>query len=134
MMEQMLERLLATQEKAQADMKADNEIVAEMKGDWDIHMQEIVVKTVSAIEGKMEAIVHSSWSKQNEKTQHWRENVTEWKEIPKEGAAVASLECEGQGPKNLESGAERQLVPAEEVAKKSSRTKKWPRGRRIAAG
>jgi hypothetical protein len=138
MMEQMLEHLLATQEKTQANMKADrkadNEIMAEMKADWDVHVQEIVAKTVSAIEGKMEAIVHSSQSERDEKTQHWRENVTERKEIPKKGAAVASLECERQGPKDLESGAEHQLVPADKVIRKSSRMKKRPRGRCIAAG
>jgi hypothetical protein len=43
-------------------------------------------------------------------------------------------ECKEQGPKESESGAERQ-VPTEEVAVKSSGiTKKRPRGRRIAAG
>jgi hypothetical protein len=45
-------------------------------------------------------------------------------EIPKEGAAVASLECEERGPKEMESGAERWEVPTEEVARKSSRVMK----------
>jgi hypothetical protein len=47
---------------------------------------------------------------------------------------VARLECEEKGPKGMEPGEERQLVPAEEVAVKSSRTKKRPRGQRIAVG
>jgi hypothetical protein len=36
--------------------------MAEMKADWDAHVQEIVAKTASSIKGKMEAIVHSSQS------------------------------------------------------------------------
>jgi hypothetical protein len=87
-----------------------------MKADWDAHVQEIVVKTVSAIGSKMEAIVHCSWSERDGKIQCRSENVLEWQEIPKEGAAVASLECKEQGPKDMESGAERQMVPK----------RKWP--------
>jgi hypothetical protein len=52
----------------------------------------------------------------------------------RKGPAVARLECEEQGPKGMEPGEERQLVPAEEVAVKSSRTKKRPRGQRVTAG
>jgi hypothetical protein len=44
-------------------------------------------------------------------------------------ATVGSLECKEQGPKKLQSGAECQIVPTEEVAVKSSEiTKKRPRG------
>jgi hypothetical protein len=97
-------------------------------------LKEAMRVAVSAIEGKMEAIVHSTRSERDKKIQRRNKNVTERQEIPKEGAAVASLECEEQGPKEMESGAEWQLVPAEEVAMKSLRTKKRPRGRHIAAG
>jgi hypothetical protein len=63
------------------------------------------------------------------------EEKSERQEIPKEGAAVASLECEEQGPKKWESGAERREVPTEKAAVKSSRiSKKRPRGLHIAAG
>jgi hypothetical protein len=59
----------------------------------------------------------------------------ERQEIPKEGVAVASLECIEQGPKEMESGAERQMVPTEGAARKSSGiTKKRHSGRRMAAG
>jgi hypothetical protein len=80
--------------------------------------------TVSAIEEKMEVIVHSIRSERDEKTQDQSKNVTERQEIPKEGAAVASPECEEQGLKELESEAERRVVPAEEVVRKSSRVNK----------
>jgi hypothetical protein len=89
-------------------------------------MKEAMRVMVSATEEKMEATVHSTRS---EKIQRQTENVTERQEIPKEGAAVASLE---QGPKEMEPRAERQIIPAEEVAVKSLRTKKRPRGRHIA--
>jgi hypothetical protein len=62
------------------------------------------------------------------------EEKSEQQEVPKEGPAEAHLECEGQGHKEWKSGAERQLVPMEEVTRNSSGTKKRPRGRRIAAG
>jgi hypothetical protein len=80
-------------------------------------LKEAMRVAVSAFEEKMEAIVHSIRSERDEKTQDRSENVTERQEIPKEGAAVASLECEEQGPKELESRAERQLVPTEDVAR-----------------
>jgi hypothetical protein len=47
------------------------------------------------------------------------EEKLERQEIPNEGAAVASLECEEQGPKERESGVERREVPKEVVAEKS---------------
>jgi hypothetical protein len=112
-MQEMMERQIgplasdkkANQAKAEADRKADQakieanmqEIVAEMKADPYAHMQEVVAKTVSAIEGK---IVHSIRSEQDGKIQDRSENVTERQEIPKEGAAVASLKCKEQGPRN----------------------------------
>jgi hypothetical protein len=67
--------------------------------------------TVSAIEGKMEAIVHSILSERYEKIQRRSENVTDRQEIPKEGAAVACPECEPQGPKELEFRAECRRSP-----------------------
>jgi hypothetical protein len=82
-------------------------------------LKEAIRVMVSAIEEKMEAIVHSTRSERDKNIQRRNENVTECQEIPKEKAAVASLKCEGQGHKELEFGAERQLVPAEEVARKS---------------
>jgi hypothetical protein len=132
---------LAGQEQTKADRNVDKEetkanmqqIVAEMKDDRDAHVQEVVAKRVSAIEGKMEATVHSIRSERGEKIQRRTENVTERQEIPKEGAAVANLGREEQGHKELESRVDRQLVLAEEVARKSSRTNKRPRGRRISA-
>jgi hypothetical protein len=102
--------------------------------------------TVSAIEDKMEAIVHSIWSEWDGKIQCRIENVMEWQEIPKEEAAVhtmrawqeetvASLECKEQGLKELESKVERREVPMEEATMKSlGIMKKWHRGRHIAAG
>jgi hypothetical protein len=87
----------------------------------------------SAIEEKMEAIVHSTRS-ERDKIQRRNENVTGQQGIPNEGAIVASQECEGQGHKELEFGAERQLVPAEEVARKSSITKKRPGCRHMLQG
>jgi hypothetical protein len=72
----------------------------------------------------MEAIVHSIRSEHDEKIQCRSENVTEWQEIPKEGATVASLERKVQGPKELESRVERRKVPTEEVTVKSSRVMK----------
>jgi hypothetical protein len=123
-------------EETRANRKADKEeIVAEMKADRDAHVQEIVAKRVSAIEEKIEAIVHSIRSKRDGKIQCRSESVTKRQEIPKEGAAVASWECKEQGPKELESGAERQMVLTEEAAVKYSRvTKKQRRGQHIAAG
>jgi hypothetical protein len=122
----------ANQAKAEANMQR---IVTELKADWDTHMQEVVAKTVSAIEEKLEAIVHSSRSERDEKIQRRSENVTERQEIPKEGAAVASLECQESSPKEWESEAERREFSEKEVAEKSSKvTKKRSRGRRIAAG
>jgi hypothetical protein len=48
---------------------------------------------------------------------------------------VANREYKEQGPKELESGAERREVPTEKAAVKSARvTKKRLRGRQIAAG
>jgi hypothetical protein len=183
MMDQMLERLLAIQEKAQAEMRAKmkvdrkvdreemisnqakieanmQEIVVEMKADRDAHVQEIVAKTVSAIEEKMEAAVHSIRSERDGKIQRRSKNVTKRQGIPKQGAAVASLECKELSPqeiteriektqaelqtvevsldtrtKKLEEKSEHQEIPKEKAAVKSSRiTKKRHRGRRIAAG
>jgi hypothetical protein len=97
--------------------------------------------TVSAMEDKMEAIVHSIRSEQDGKIQRRSENVMERQGIPKEEAAVhtmrawqeetlASLECKEQGLKELESEVERREVPTEEAAVKSSGiTKKRHRGR-----
>jgi hypothetical protein len=127
----------ADKEETRANRKVDKEkIVAEMKADRDAHVQKIVAKTVSAIEGKMEAIVHSIRSERDGKIRRRIENVMERQEICKEGAAVASLECKEQGPKDRESRAERQMVPKVEAAavKSSGITKKRHRGRRIAAG
>jgi hypothetical protein len=62
------------------------------------------------------------------------EEKSECPEIPKEVAAVANVDCKDQGHKEWESGVERRMVTTEEVAVKSSRTKKRPRGRRMAAG
>jgi hypothetical protein len=88
----------------EAERKVEKEeIVAEMKADRDTHVQEIDAKTVSAIGGKMEAIVHSI---RDGKIQDRSENVMERQEIPKEGAAVASWKCKKHGPKDMESGAE----------------------------
>jgi di/tripeptidase len=134
-------------------LKAMREMMDDMKAERKVDKEEIVVEikanqawveeslrgeiklTVSAIKGKMEAIVHSIRSGQDGKIQRRSENVTERQEIPKEGAAVASLECKEHGPKEMESGAERQMVPKEEAAVKSSRVmKKQSRGQHIAAG
>jgi hypothetical protein len=87
---------------------------------------------MDANQERMIAIVHSIRSERDEKIQRQIENSMEWQKIPKEGAAVASLEC--NGPKELESGGERWEIPTEKAAVKSSRiTKKRPRGRHIAA-
>jgi hypothetical protein len=81
------------------------------------------------MERQIKAIVHSTQSERDVKIQRRSENITERQEIPKEVAAVARLECEDQGPKELESGVERREVPKEEVTEKSSSvTKKRPRG------
>jgi hypothetical protein len=139
---QMVANMKTDKEDMKADRKADQEMMETQIGSlaskmdtnqaqMEERLKEAMKVTVSAIEGKMEAIVHSTRSGRDEKTQARSEKVTERQEIPKEGAAVANLE---QGPKEMESGAERQMVPMEEVERKSSRTKKQPRGRRVAAG
>jgi hypothetical protein len=109
-------------------------------------MQDIVAIRVSAIEDKMEAIVHSILSEWDWKIQRRIENVVERQEIPKEEAAVhtmrawqeetaASLEYKEPSPKEMESEVERRKVSTEEAAVKSSGlTKKRHRGRHIAAG
>jgi hypothetical protein len=127
-------------EEVMADMgaKAEANLTTytqqEMNADWDSHVQEVVTKTVGALEERMEAIVHSTRPEWDEEIPRRSENVTERQEIPKEGATVANVDCKDQGHKEWESGVERRMVPMEEVARKSSRTKKRPRGRRIAAG
>jgi hypothetical protein len=109
---------------------------AEMKADRDTQMQEMMAEMgvkMNANQERMEAIVHSIRSERDGKIQHRVENVMERQEIPKEGAAVASLECNGL--KKLESRGERREVPTEEAAVKSSGiTKKQHRGQYIAAG
>jgi hypothetical protein len=85
-----------------------------MKADRDAHMQEVVAKTVSAIEERMETIVNSIRSERDEKIQCRSENI---------------MECEEQGLKDIESGVEHREVSKEEAAVKSWRvTKKQPRG------
>jgi hypothetical protein len=118
----------------QGEMKAAQEMMEANQARMEESLKEAMRVTVSAFEEKMQAIVHPSWSERDEKVPHRSENVTEQQEIPKEGAAVANVDCKDQGPRQLESGVESQLVPAEEVAVKSSRTKKRPRSRCIAAG
>jgi hypothetical protein len=104
-------------------LKAMREMMANMKAN-QANMERLISSLaykIDANQAQMEAIVHSI--------------RLERQEIHKGGAAVTCLECEEQGPKEWESGAERQMVPTEEVARKSSRvTKKRPRGRHIAAG
>jgi hypothetical protein len=127
------------QAKAEAERKADrkmmeeNQAKAEAKAaanlaDMKESLKEAMRVAVSAIEGKMEAIVHSTRPERDEEIPRWSENITERQEIPKEGAAVGNMDGKDQGPKEMDSGAECQLVPMEEVARKSSRMKKRPRG------
>jgi hypothetical protein len=98
-------------------------------------LKEAMRVMVSAIEGKTQAIVHSTRSEWDKEIQCRNESVTERQEIPKEGAALARRECEEcKGPKVMQSRAKCQLVPVEEVARKSSRMKKRPKGCRTAAG
>jgi hypothetical protein len=75
----MLECFLASQVE---ERKAWREMMAKRKAAQE------------RIERQIEAIAHSIWSEQDGKTQDRSENVMERQEIPKEGAAVASLECE----------------------------------------
>jgi hypothetical protein len=140
-MERQIGSLASNMNTDKEEMKADQKMMEENQAKAEanlVDMKESLKETmrvaVSVIEGKMEVIVHSTRFEWDKKIQRRNENVTERQEIPKEGVAVARLECEEQGPKEMEPGAERQLVPAEEVAVKSSRTKKRPRGRRIAVG
>jgi fused signal recognition particle receptor len=99
--------------KAEADRKADKEEVkanqVKAEAERKAHMQEMMEKQIGSLASKMdanqermEAIVHSIRYEWDEKIQRRSENVTERQEIPKEGAAVASLECEKQGPKEME--------------------------------
>jgi hypothetical protein len=125
--ERMEDRLKEEIQSNQANAEANQARMEES-------LKEEMRLTVSAIEKKMEAIVHSIRSERDERTQDWSENVTERQKIPKEGATVASLERKEQDPKELESGAECQEVPTEKATVKSLRiTKKRPRGRHIAA-
>jgi hypothetical protein len=116
--------MIANQAKAEAERKADKEETkANRKADQEKMERQIssLASKMDANQERMEAIVHSIRS--------------ERQEILKEGAAVASLECKEQGPKDMESGAERQMVHMEEATVKSSGiTKKRHRGRHIAAG
>jgi hypothetical protein len=155
--EQMKADRKADQAKAEAERKADmREMMAEMganrKADQEMmetqigslaskmdtnqarmeeSLKEEMRLTVSAIKERMEATGHSIRSERDGKTQDQSENVTERQEIPKEGPAVTRLEFEEQGHKEWESGVERRMVPPEEIAVKSSTTKKRPRGRRV---
>jgi hypothetical protein len=126
------EVMQANQAKAEGNMKTQiSSLASEMKADWDAHMQEVVAKTVSVIEEKMEAIVHPIRSEWDGKIQRRIENVLgAWQE-----EMVASLECKEQGPKELESGAKCQMVPTKDAIGKSVRgRKKRQRGQHIAAG
>jgi hypothetical protein len=136
---EMLSQMKADQAKAEANREARltlaeanmQQIVAELKADRDTHVQEIVAK-IDANQERLEARVRSIRYEQDEKIRRRSENVTVRQEIPKEGAAVESLE---RGPKEVESEVERREVPTEEAAVKSSRVmKKRSRGRRTAAG
>jgi PDZ domain-containing secreted protein len=91
------------------DRKTDQEMMEANQARMEESLKEAMRLTVSAIEEKMEAIVHSIRSERDGKIQRQIENVMERQEILKKGAAVASLECEEQG-------AERQMVPKEEAA------------------
>jgi hypothetical protein len=125
--EERKEEVKAVQEKVDVNQARMEEITAKieerLKGEMRL--------TVSAMEDKMEAIVHSILSERDGKIQRRIENVMERQEIPKEEAAVhtmrawqeetaASLECKEQGPKELETEVERREVPTEEAAVKSS--------------
>jgi hypothetical protein len=90
---EMLSQMGANQAKGEAERKADREMIADMGAKIDTNqvqleesLKEAMRVAVSAIEGKMEAIVHSTRSERDKKIQHWNENVTERQEIPKEGA------------------------------------------------
>jgi hypothetical protein len=107
--QQMLEHLLANKEDTKVNQARMEE---SLKGEMRL--------TVSAIEEKMVAIVHSIRSERDGKIQCQSKNV---------------MECKEQGPKELVSRAECQMVPMEEAAVKSSGiTKKQHRGQQIAAG
>jgi acetyl-CoA carboxylase alpha subunit len=119
-----------------------------MKVDQDAHVQE----TISAIEDKIEAIIHSIRSERDGKIQRQIENVMERQEIPKEAAVhtmrawqeetvachetmAARLEYKEPMSKDMESEVECQKVPMKKAAVKSSRrTKKRHRSRHLAAG
>jgi hypothetical protein len=134
-MQKMTEASMGTQIGSLASKMEAGQAKAEVNlADMKESLKEAMRVAVSAIEGKMEVIVHSTQSEQDKKIQRRNENVAEWQDIPNEGAAVARVECKEQGPKEMEPGEERQMVPAEEDAVESSRTKKRPRGRRIAIG
>jgi hypothetical protein len=123
----------ATQAKVEAERKADREETKANQARMEESLKGEMRLTVSAIEEKMEATAHSIRSEQDGKIQRRIENVMERQEIPKEGATVVSLEC--NGPKDRESEAEHREVPMEEAAGKSlGITKKRHRGRCIAAG
>jgi membrane-bound lytic murein transglycosylase len=75
--------------KMDANMKANKEErKAEMKAYRNDHVQEIVDKTVRAIEDKMETLVHSIRSERDGKIQRRIENDMERQENPKEEATV----------------------------------------------
>jgi hypothetical protein len=143
---EVLSQMKADQAKAEANRKADQaQMVSNMKTiqermeasqeRMENRLKEAMRVTVSAMNERMDAIVHSSRSERDEKTESRSESVPERQEIPKEGAALASLECEEEGPKEEESEAERREVPTVEAAMESSRVmKKRSRGRRTAAG
>jgi hypothetical protein len=111
MMERQIGSLVSGMKANQEEMKADREETKANRARMEESLKEEMRLAVSAIEGKMEAIVHSIRSERDGKIQRRIENVTERQDIPKEGAAVASLECKEQGPKELESGVERREVP-----------------------
>jgi hypothetical protein len=119
-------------------MKVDKEeMKANRKADQQKMERQIssLACKMNANQERIEAIVHSIRSEQDGKIQRQIEKIMERQEIPKEGAPVASLECKEQGPKELESRAERQMVPTKEAAVKFSRVmKKWHRGQHMAAG
>jgi hypothetical protein len=134
----MMAAIRSGQEEMKAERKADKEETkANKKADQEKMERQIssLASKIDANQERMEAIVHSIRSKWDGKIQRRSENAMERQKIPKEGAAVASLECKEQGQKDLESGAECQEVPPEKTAVKSWRvTKKRPRGRQMAAG
>jgi hypothetical protein len=140
--EERKEEMKAGQEKIDANQARMEEITTKI----EVRLKEEMRSTVSAIEDKMEVIVHSIRSERDGQIQRRIENAMERQEIPKEEAAVhtmrawqeetvASLECKKQGSKELESEGKRREVPTEEAAVKSSGiTKTRHRGRHIAAG